>query len=182
MVPLTKRRFLSTTSSIFDPLGLLAPIIIIPKIIMQELWKAKVGWDEELPPQLNKLCISCLEDLASQCIITVPRHIMSNDSRVYHLHGFCDASETAYGACIYIVFCSGIQKSSQLLTSKSRVAPLQKISLPRLELCGALLLSKLLKYVLTPIKSSPASITLWSDSTITLAWIENPPYKWTTFV
>ena len=99
------------------------------------------------------------------------------------LHGFCDASEKAYGACIYLRSTDqrGIHQSA-LICSKSRVAPLKVATIPRLELCAANLLVKL--YVIT-IKALPFQVHkthFWSDSTIVLNWIDTPSYTLKTFV
>lgn len=97
------------------------------------------------------------------------------------LHGFADASQRAYGVCIYIRSTNEDDHQSILLCSKSRVAPVQVISLPRLELCSAVLLAKLYKIVLKALKIKFKRVTFWYDSTIVLNWINKPPYKLDTF-
>lgn len=98
----TKRKILSEIAKIFDPLGLLGPIILFAKKIMQDIWKAKIDWDESVPNdiyyQWNEFCLqlSCLPD------ISFDRRILTNDRHSVQIHGFCDASETGYGACIYV--------------------------------------------------------------------------------
>lgn len=99
---------------------------------------------------------------------------MHNDSRNLQLHGFCDASQRAYGACLYLRSRTSEDKYYvELLCSKTRVAPLKVVSLPRLELCAALLLAQLLDKVQVSIDLTAIRVFLWSDSTITLHWISS---------
>lgn len=80
------------------------------------------------------------------------------------LHGFSDASEQAYGAWIYIVCKSSSgEMSCALMCSKSRVAPLKILSLPRLELCRALLLARLMKMLMTGLNVTVHSKFFWTD-------------------
>jgi hypothetical protein len=99
------------------------------------------------------------------------------------LHGFCDASEKTYGACLYLRSTDHRGRlSCKLLCSKSRVAPVRKVTLPRLELCGAVLLAKLIKRTVPVLAVPIHSIHLFTDSTVVLAWIMATPTRWKTFV
>ncbi|XP_011859397.1 PREDICTED: uncharacterized protein LOC105556896 [Vollenhovia emeryi] len=123
---------------------------------------------------------SQLSELSS---IEILRLMQGFDVCQVRLHGFSDASERAYGACVYVV-CrhSNHNVGSTLVCSKSRVAPLKAISLPRLELCGALLLVKLMKKVAEAVKVDISERHYWTDSKIVLAWIGSPSRRWQTFV
>lgn len=102
------------------------------------------------------------------------RRICNNAVHV-QLHGFADASKKAYGACVYLrsVDKQGIV-SIHLLCSKSKVASLKTLTIPRLELCVALLLARLVNVVLTFLRLTIHEIYLWSDSTIVLSWLQTP--------
>lgn len=115
--------------------------------------------------------------------IRVPRWLGINETTEVELHGFCDASLAGIGAVIYLRFIDNNGEITiSLLTSKTRVAPLREIKIPRLELLAADLLSKLTKKILKTMKIEFKKIVLWSDSKIVLAWIHGNPKRWKTFV
>lgn len=178
----TKRVILSTISKIFDPLGLIGPATIRAKILLQRLWQEKTEWDEGVSEEIHTAWVKFRETLKFLNDIKIPRLIAIVDYREIQLHAFCDASELAYGAAVYIRTTDADgQHHVKLLTAKSRVAPLKTISVPRLELCSAILLTRLVKRVHEALKIKMASY-YWSDSTITLAWIHSEPNTWKTFV
>ncbi|CAK9797165.1 hypothetical protein ANTQUA_LOCUS1055 [Anthophora quadrimaculata] len=181
---LTKRVILSQISQLFDPLGLLGPVIIKAKIVMQQLWKAAIDWDVVVPQSIEQSWLEIKNELHLLNNFATSRKISADQPIQLQLHGFCDASESAYGACIYIRSTNKNQEHVvKLLCAKSRVAPIKTLSLPRLELCAARLLVKLYKETknsLTNINFS--EVRFWSDSSITLHWIKTSPHLLKTFV
>ncbi|XP_011875960.1 PREDICTED: uncharacterized protein LOC105566505, partial [Vollenhovia emeryi] len=123
-------------------------------------------------------------ELTSLKDIAIPRRVITLDKpTALELHGFSDASELAYGACIYLRSTNDDgTHSTQLLCSKNRVAPLKSLSIPRLELCAALLLARLVNKVTKGLVHDVKSIYLWTDSTIVLAWLQSCSRTWTPFV
>ncbi|XP_043463977.1 uncharacterized protein LOC122499595 [Leptopilina heterotoma] len=126
---------------LYDLIGLLGPIIIKAKIFMQRLWQIKCDWDESVPPDIHIDWQNYRKDLTCINDLTFPRCVVIDEATNVQLHGFCDASEVAYG-----------------------------------------LLSKLVQSVLPILALKIDEIHLWSDSTITLQWINTEPYQLKTFV
>ncbi|GFW36702.1 integrase catalytic domain-containing protein [Trichonephila clavipes] len=144
----TKRMVLSTIARIFDPLGLLGPIITWAKIFMQRLWLLELGWSDELPFKEEKEWRRFIDSLEAVNNISIDRCIVIHRAESIELYAFSDASEKAYGSSIYLKSISALGEVKVcLVTSKSRVSPLKQISIPRLELCGAVLAAKLMKKI-----------------------------------
>lgn len=178
----TKRTILSAIAKIFDPLGLLSPCTILAKILMQSLWAGKLAWDEIISGSTLDTWNKFESELCTLNQLQIHRQVLCKNFTEVHLHGFADASQKAYGASIYL---SSIDKYNNirtaLLCAKSKVAPIKTITIPRLELCAALLLARLYHKVKISLKINFRSCTLWSDSTITLAWIRTSPHLLKTF-
>nr|CAI5861400.1 unnamed protein product [Callosobruchus analis] len=179
----TKRTILSTIARIFDPLGLIAPITIVAKLILQKLWQSNSDWDKSVSMELYTTWNKFFKNLPMINNIKIPRQVTVTNHIKIELHGFCDSSQMAYGCCIYIVSVDSFNKRvSKLLCAKSRVAPLKTVTLPRLELCGALLLAQLSRKCEQALNMVIHEKIYWCDSTITLNWIAGQPNSWKTFV
>ncbi|XP_054708437.1 uncharacterized protein LOC129218237 [Uloborus diversus] len=180
---LTKRTLLSTIARTFDPLGWLSPITIKSKIMMQKMWKYQVQWDENVPPDIAREWTELAEDTMSVKYVKIPRFLSTGDSNELKLFGFSDASEKAYAAVIYSCSTEENEKTNvQLVISKTRVAPLKTVSIPRLELCGALLLTKLMDFTCKALNTNIAHTQFYTDSNIVLSWLASHSSKWKTFV
>ncbi|XP_075150527.1 uncharacterized protein LOC142224630 [Haematobia irritans] len=179
----TKRKVLSTVAQLFDPAGWITPIIIKAKILMQQLWLEGSGWDETLSKDSCHSWEQLLLDFEHISSIRIPRWIQYMPSDRVQIHGFSDASKAAYCACVYVrIQSSDYTVFSNLLVAKSKVAPLQTVCLPRLELNGAELLARLVKYVVSKFDFKHTDIVLWTDSSIVLGWLSKPPWSWETYV
>lgn len=180
--PATKRTVLSEMSKIYDPLGWCAPFSIRAKILVQEIWKQKIDWDDLLPTQLSADWLKWNLELPLLAELSFKRCILSNVSPLTQLHVFADASPQAYGAVAYIK-----DKDCHLIMSKNRIAPLAKkgnssLTLPKLELTAALCAARLQDYILKHLNVPMTDIYLWTDSKIALAWIRGKPSKWKPYV
>ena len=171
-LPLTKRSVLKVTAKIYDPMGFLSPLTVEMKILFQELCIEKTNWDSELKGESLRKWKSFLQDLILIDCYHIPRCYFACQPVDIQLHGFSDASERAYAAVVYIrsTYSDG-QVEVRLVASKSRVAPIKKQTIPRLELLGALIFARLVNKLKSLDIESPA--VLWTDSMTTLCWIKN---------
>jgi Pao retrotransposon peptidase len=182
---LTKAKLLSEISRLFDPIGWLSPVIINAKILMQSIWKENLNWNDVVPEHIYKRWEKFKIELKELQSLKIPREQISKqgDSYETYLIGFNDASKKAYCATIYLCSYDKNGKNSvSLVTSKNRVAPVQSQSLPRLELCAAELLAKLLPPVAKSLKINFTDMFGFTDSTLVLRWIQSEPYKFKTFI
>ncbi|XP_018368747.1 PREDICTED: uncharacterized protein LOC108764844 [Trachymyrmex cornetzi] len=180
----TKRSIMSQIAQIFDPLGLVEPILTKAKRLTQRLWQLQIDWDASVPTDIHTEWLQFQEECQVLNTLRVPRLIIDCHPYVeIQIHGFCDASIQAHGACVYFRVTDKHDKHFvKLACSKSRVASLKCISLPRLELCGAVLLAKLLSKVENAVPRKFNRRILWSDSTIVLAWLKSSSRNFNTFV
>ncbi|XP_058840862.1 uncharacterized protein LOC131696333 [Topomyia yanbarensis] len=178
----TKRSILSSISQLFDPLGLIAPVVIRGKLLLQDLWLTHCEWDQPVPASVAEKWGTYFVELSKISEYRTERYAFLPNSTI-QLHTFCDASEIAFGACIYA---RSIDPEGnvriQLLASKSRVAPLKRITLPRLELCAAVIGVQLHAHVVKALQLEISESRFWSDSTVVLQWLQSPPNTWKTFV
>lgn len=179
----TKRILLSNVAKLFDPLGWLAPVIVRAKIMLQSLWLSGINWDDDIPAALEQQWLLFKSELMLLNSLTLQRWIgFSGQSSQIELHGFSDASGAAYSAVVYSRVDNGQGVTISILAAKTKVAPIKTISIPRLELCGAVLVSKLLQKCSVALNISNSKTFAWTDSTIVLSWLHKLPNSWKTFV
>ena len=183
--PLTKRGILSMTSSIFDPLGYISPVIIQAKGIIQEMCRAKLPWDADVPEEVKAKWLTWQSNLEHLRDVALKRSLDVVSAKSIQLHHFCDASEFGFGVVTYIRTVNDKGKvTSSILMSKSRLAPIKKTTIPRLELSGAALAVKqdvqLRKELSKEIHLQES--VFWTDSTIVLSYINNMDKRFHTFV
>ena len=180
----TQRALLRATSSVFDPLGIAAPVTIRFRIIQQTIWRKGLKWDDPITPSVLPDFFVAVAELRELSSVTIPRQYFRDKPHAISLHVFTDASYSALAAVAYFVYrCS---PSSPLETcfalGKARVAPLQQHTITKLELQAALLGSRIANFVQHEQRLSFDSIHLWTDSTTVLQWIYGSHQRQQIFV
>ena len=179
-LPPTKRSVLKIAAKIFDPVGCLSFFVVKLKIFFQELCEEKVPWDEEFEGPRRRKYTSLVNEIEAVQGVSIPRHLFEKgkDIETVQIHAFSDASESAYACVIYLraVYKSG-EVSVRFICSKAKVAPLKRQTIPRLELLGAVLMSKLVHNVKEILRKEldqeGIETCYWVDSMATLCWIKN---------
>ena len=184
--PETRRGILSVTSSLYDPLGLVAPVTIVPKMIQQDLCRLKLKWDDEVPAEAAERWKSWLSELPALMEVHVSRCYKPPGLLAEHtveLHHFCDASETAYGAVSYVkMYDDHGNVQVTLVVGKARVAPIQPVTIPRLELSAAVVAVRLHEQVIAELEYDIKQVYFWTDSMSTVKYIRNKTSRFKRFV
>lgn len=181
---LTKRDIISRISQVYDPSNLFGPVIIKGKILIQDLWRIEdLQWDDQVPIDMISRWKDFHANIMQLSSHSIPRWVGFDPTGNMQWHIFCDASEAAYGAAVYLrTQNSNNEITSRLLTSKSKVAPIQKSTTPRLELMAAHLGTKLAAHVISACKLVNVPVFFWSDSTIVVHWLKKDPNQLKQFV
>ena len=174
--PNTKRKILSKVAKVYEPIGFATAFLIRAKIGLQELWQLGVDWDDELPADVQAKWTKFFEEMKQLNEVSFPRGLFALSSTgAPILCIFADASEHAFGTCAYLRW----RKEDgtfevRFIAAKSRVAPLKKLTIPRLELQAALIASRLSKTIQEESRLKFEDIIYFTDSTIVLSWIQSP--------
>ncbi len=158
---------------------------MIAKLLLQKLWKLGLDWDEVPPDGLADIWKDWLRDIPSLARYPVKRRVVPHDDEVVfqQVHAFADASTEAYGAVVYLrTVYRDTSVSTVLITSKARVAPVKPLTVPRLELLAAYLLTRLVQSVITDLRLSMQDVYAWTDSSIVLAWLRKSSANLKVFV
>ena len=165
---ITKRQMVSYFSKTFDPYGYLLPVTVSGKLLLQEVWKTELGWDEILPNHIHEKWLEHIKNLTN---ISLSLDRKFSDLKNPTLHVFGDASKKGFGAVAYLVE-NGF---SNFVIAKSRIVPIKAPTLPQLELTAANLAARLARFVMKTFEKSfqIADVFIWSDSEITLHWLSS---------
>ena len=153
------------------------------KIFLQRIWTANLDWDEALPTALTVVWRENVAEIQSGVHLSIPRWFGTSSHTQIEIHGFADASNDALGAAVYIrVLSDCLRARTSLMLAKTRVAPMKRTTIARLELSATVLLCQITVRVLTCLGYNEVPVYLWTDSSVALAWIRGDPAKWKEFV
>ncbi len=184
--PCTRRGILSTISSIYDPLGFAAPLLLDGKKILQELCRSKADWDDPVPEDIKARWMKWRSELPALEELLIPRCYKPDDSgRItqMELHHFSDASMQGYGQCSYLRMKNERgQFHCSFIMGKARVAPLKQVTVPRLELTAAVLSAKTSAQLQRELEYEEVKEFFWTDSKVVLGYIANETRRFHIFV
>ena len=186
----TKRGLVSAVFKTYDVLGWISPTLLQMKLLIQGLWKSTKGWDDEVPEKVINSYLNWEKELPILAERSIPRTYTDFNPTSISLHGFADASKVAYGAVVYYRATYDYREPTvSLVTSKTKLVKQdtkkqtvtsdaeddskeQPETIPKLELCAALLLAKLLSKVGDVLKIDPSHWHAWSDASTVIAWLD----------
>ena len=173
----SKRDMLHAVASVYDPLGILSPVMIRLKILLQDLWRTGQTWDDTLSDEVTQRWEELTLDLHLIDTVQVPRFVgsgLSNSELSYQLMCFADSSKLAFSALTYLKVTDPTDTSSvQLIYTKSRLAPIQEVTIPRLELTGVLIGARIVDFIQRETRLSFGGIFMWTDSTCVMDWMNS---------
>ncbi|XP_015125024.1 uncharacterized protein LOC107046821 [Diachasma alloeum] len=180
---ITKRTILSATQSLFDPLGMICPVLICPKVLLQKLWCKEINWDTRVNEDTEKAFSHWLDQLSWLKQLEIPRWAFGGgpEKPSISLHAFVDASQEAYASVIYAIVELGDKVECYFVVAKSRVSPKDKPTIPRLELLAATVGARLMASVLSALNYTQVRQYFWTESSTVFAWIQRDK-EWGTFV
>ena len=185
----TKRNIVSVIGRFYDPVGFLTPVIVRFKVLFQKLCQLKSGWDEVIPDDVVEEWKNLIAGLYVTAPVSLPRSYLcgiEDSLSSGALCGFCDASTRAYVAVVYLLLKTENRTVVRFVASKTRIAPLQSQTIPRLELLSAFLLSKLIISVRDSLQHQNyltlQAMQCYTDSQVALFWIRGKEKEWKPFV
>ncbi|XP_068735250.1 uncharacterized protein [Montipora capricornis] len=154
-------------------LGIVAPVVIVEKILYSQVCLKDLKWDEKVPEEIQRTWDKWLKAICKQPLVSVPRSVVDNRVMRLVLHGFSDASDLAVCSVIFVVaYHEALPVKQNLLVGKSRIAP-RNTSIPRKELVVAHMLSQLMNHAKQTLENQPINeYHCWVDSTTILYWIK----------
>ena len=183
LIPSTRRELLSQVAGIYDPLGIVAPLCLEGRLIIQESFSNMEGWDEQFSENIKYKLSKWQKNLKGLENVSIQRNLYVQTFSRLELHVFSDASERGHGAVAYIRLCHKDYNSKCLFVwGKAKVNPLKTISIPRLELIAATLASKMRKRLESILTKQIDAFYMWTDSMTVLRYLRNKKDRFEVFV
>ena len=184
--PLTRRGILSTVISVYDPLGIVAPEILVGKQLLQELCRDSINWDDPVPDHIHSRWEKWRSELPLLENIRIPRCVKPcnfGEPVTTELHSFSDASDLGLGQVTYLRLVNNAnQVYVSLLMGKARVAPLKSISIPRRELTAAVISVNVASMLSRDLNYFDLVKVFYTDSSVVLGYIRNEARRYHTYV
>ena len=187
----TKRTVLSTIASLWDPLGLCAAFIVKGRLIFQSIVRLKGGWDEQIRDEELMIKWERWRSQIAECkdIILGRDLFPSRPLPNCKFIGFSDGSSVGFGCVIYLRWSNDDESEIDVkfMAAKGKVGPINGNTVPRMELCGALMLARLTHSTekaiqITEISDMVGSTILCTDSSIVLSWVNSEAIKYRPYV
>ncbi|XP_060602162.1 uncharacterized protein LOC132755319 [Ruditapes philippinarum] len=181
----TKRTVLGIINSLYDPLGFLSPFTITGKLLLRDITDSVQDWDEPLPDYLHKKWLSWFQSLQDLQYLRIPRTYFPPSVKFgaeKELHVFCDASEKAISNVAYLKTVGNESTNVGYVFGKAKVAPKHGHTIPRLELCAAVLGVEIAEMICEELSISPENITYHTDSKIVLGYLNNKTRRFYVYV
>ena len=173
---ITQRTVLSFVSSVFDPIGLVAPYTVKARLLLKDIWRISgQKWDDDLPEEIKKQFLEWHSGLHLLGSLTIPRIYFTEPFDQIELHMFGDSSQDVFCAVAFLRarLASSHQTELAFVFGKARVAPMKALSIPKLELQAALLATRLKQEILKGLTFKVTDIFMWTDSTNVLQWLHS---------
>ena len=184
--PFTRRGVLSTVNSLYDPLGFLAPITVHGRLILRELTTQAEDWDSPLPKDMEIEWTRWKQSLQDLEGLQIPRPYTSfstSGALRRELCVFADASVKAIAAVAYIKVTSHQEQTEiGFVFGKAKLAPQPGLTIPRLELCAAVLAVEIAEMVVTEMDTVFDNINYYTDSKVVLGYIHNQSRRFYVYV
>lgn len=184
--PCTRRGILSTVSSIFDPLGFVAPMLLEGKAILQELCRRNIDWDDPVPVEIQTRWLRWKSEIEELKSVEISRCYKPEDFgnvAVAELHHFSDASFKGYGQCSYLRLINQDNRiHCAFVIGKARVTPLKSVTVPRLELTAAVVSVRVSEQLRRELDINISKEVFWTDSRVVLGYISNDVKRFHVFV
>ncbi|KAJ8020558.1 hypothetical protein HOLleu_40182 [Holothuria leucospilota] len=182
----TRRKILSEVNGVFDPIGFASPVIIKGKMLLRDLIKGGVDWDQTLSGALLLEWKRWRDSLSALTEVQIPRPLASfpsSQAARRELHTFGDASNQAIGAVCYLrTVGDNDEIHVRLVLGKAKLAPKAATTIPRLELCASVLATEVATYVSQELQLSVDQSWFYTDSRVVLGYIRNRRRRFRTYV